>query len=88
MDSRYHHTGRAYRYRSYGFAMSTTSQDIRHKSNFIASSVADPKLYFSDPYPNPDPNFQLVSDPDLVSVLPEYFLIFPSCKQCCGSVTF
>ncbi len=46
---------------SCSFAMSTTSQDIRHKSNFIAS-VVDPKCYFLDPYPT----FQLVSYPDPV----------------------
>ena len=24
----------------------------------------DPKLFFSDPYPDPDPTFQEISDPD------------------------
>ena len=33
-------------------------------NSFEDVSVVDPKFFFSDPYPDPDPTFQKISDPD------------------------
>ncbi len=43
--------------------MYRTTVYVPYNCSFVRSRVVDPKLFFSDPYPDPDP-IQTVSDPN------------------------
>jgi hypothetical protein len=46
------------------FRITLLAKAISDGLSIVSTSVVDPEWFFSDPYPDSDPTFQLVSDSD------------------------